>query len=315
MKIALIGEGAQGHTYAEAAAAVGDLEIVSVAGGSATDVTEFAERYGIADHGLSVEAAIEHPGVDTVIVGSPSALHVEHALAAVKRGKHVLVEIPMALDLAGAEELADAVDAAGVVGMVAHTRRYSPLFREVHRRVTAGELHLHQAIFHTLFFRRRNVNRFGVPRTWVDDLLWHQGCHTLDFFHWLHPDLRTVWAAAGPDHSELATTMDIAMVLQAGDGALVTGGLSFNNHGPIDVEVRFIGEEETLVLSQSSGVLRDSEGTEILRDDRSAFANQLTELRDAVDEGREPLTGVRACVPVMALLDRAQRSIDEHRIV
>lgn len=314
MKIALIGEGAQGHTYAEAAAAVPGLEVVSVAGGSPADVAAFAQQYGIAPHGLSVTGAIEHPGVDAVIVASPSALHVQHAVAAVERGKHVLVEIPMALDLAGAEALAGAVDAAGVIGMVAHTRRYSPLFREVHRRATSGELHLHHVIFHTLFFRRRNVNRFGVPRTWVDDLLWHQGCHSVDLFHWLFPDLRTVWAAAGPDHSELATTMDIALVLQAGGGCLVTGGLSFNNHGPIDVEVRFIGEEETLVLSQSAGVLRDSEGREILRDDGSAFVNQLIELRDAVHEGREPLTGVRACVPVMALLDRAQRSIDKNRI-
>ena len=75
-----------------------------------------------------------------------------------------------------------------------------------------------------------------------------------------------------------------------------------------------LGEEDTLVLSQSGGVLRDSEGREILRDDRSAFANQLTELRDSVDEGREPLTSVRACVPVMALLDQAQRSIDDNRV-
>jgi 2-hydroxy-4-carboxymuconate semialdehyde hemiacetal dehydrogenase len=313
MKIALIGEGAQGRTYAEAAAAVPGLEIVSVAGGPPADVAAFGEKYGIAHHGLSVEDAIEHPGVDAVIVGSPSALHVQHALAAVERGKHVLVEIPMALDLAGAEELADAVDAAGVTGMVAHTRRYSPLFREVHRRVSCGELHLHHAIFHTLFFRRRNVNQFGAPRTWVDNLLWHLGCHSVDFFHWLFPDLDVVWAAAGPDHPELAT-MDIALVLRSGGGSLVTGGLSFNNHGPVDVGVRFIGEEETLVLSQSAGVLRDSEGREILRDDGLAFVRQLAELRDAVADGREPLTSVRACVPVMALLDRAQQSIDEHRI-
>lgn len=314
MRLALIGEGAQGHTYMEAAAKVPGLEVVGLAGGNAADVEAFAERYGIPHHGLSVDDAIRHTDVDAVVIGSPSQLHVEHGLLAIEHGKHVLLEIPMALDLAGAERLTEAADAAGVVAMVAHTRRYSPLFREVHRRVSSGELQLHHVIFHTLFFRRRNVNRFGVARTWVDDLLWHQGCHSVDLFHWLFDDLRDVCAFAGPDHSELATTMDIGLLINTDRGCLISGALSFNHHGAIDVRVRFVGEEETLIVNQSGGVLHDVDGNVILRDDGSAVANQLIELRDAVAVRREPLTSFRECLPVMQLLDRAQRSIDDHRI-
>ena len=65
MKIALIGEGAQGHTYAKAMASVPGLEVVSVAGGSPADVTAFAQQYGIAHHGLSVEDATKKLGVVT----------------------------------------------------------------------------------------------------------------------------------------------------------------------------------------------------------------------------------------------------------
>jgi hypothetical protein len=48
----------------------------------------------------------------------------------------------------------------------------------------------------------------------------------------------------------------------------------------------------------------------VMRDDGSAFARQLIELRDAAAERRPALTSFEACLPVMVLLDRAQRSID-----
>ena len=78
------------------------------------------------------------------------------------------------------------------------------------------------------FFRRRNVNRFGKPRTWPDDLLWHQACHMIDFIYWLfdEPDMQ-VWGQAGPNHPELDIPMDISIGMRSRQGCVVTAGMSF----------------------------------------------------------------------------------------
>ena len=100
-----------------------------------------------------------------MIIGSPSQVHATHATAALEMGKHVLLEIPMALDLAAAECLVEMEASTGLSCMVAHTQRYSDVYGEVRRRVSAGELHLHRIIFEIYFFRRENINRFGEPRS------------------------------------------------------------------------------------------------------------------------------------------------------
>lgn len=89
--------------------------------------------------------------------------------------KHVLIEIPMGMSLVESERLASLEAAAdGLVCMVCHSQRYSRGNREIKRRLDAGKLTLHHIVQQTYFMRRKNENRFGTPRTWTDDLLWHQ---------------------------------------------------------------------------------------------------------------------------------------------
>ncbi|MGH9673211.1 MAG: Gfo/Idh/MocA family protein [Bryobacteraceae bacterium] len=70
--------------------------------------------------------------VDAVVIAAPNHLHHEIALAAVERGRHVLCEKPLALNLAQAREMLDAADRAGVVHMTAFTYHYTPAFRWLH---------------------------------------------------------------------------------------------------------------------------------------------------------------------------------------
>jgi predicted dehydrogenase len=86
----------------------------------------------------ALEPALEH--VDAVVVATPPSTHVPLALAAIKAGKHVLVEKPLALTSAGARALVSAAEAAGVVLMVAHTFEYNPAVRKLAELVRAEEL-------------------------------------------------------------------------------------------------------------------------------------------------------------------------------
>ncbi len=310
MKICLAGEGAQGNTHMEALRKIDKVEVVTLAGGIEADAVAFAQQWGIPHYSLDLETCLKQPGVEAVVLGTPNQLHAAQAELALNMGKHVLVEIPMGLTLEESQQVAALEQKTGLVGMVCHTMRYLPALQEVYRHVQEGTLHLHHIVSQTYFFRRENINRFGRPRTWTDNLLWHHACHLVDFIYWLfdEPDIEA-WGQAGPDHPKLGTPMDLTIGMRSKQGCLISLVLSFNNHGEIEVTQRFIGEETTLRYEQ--GRLVDHEGHEI----EGGGIGSATDLQDreffrAIAEGRKPLTSLMACLPTMEILDRIQRSID-----
>ena len=87
-----------------------------------------------------LEAALDDPLVDAVVVAVPVAQHVAVARQAVEAGKHVFVEKPLALGLPDAEQLCDLADDYGCVLMVGHLMRYHPAFVQLEAMVRDGVL-------------------------------------------------------------------------------------------------------------------------------------------------------------------------------
>lgn len=308
MKICLAGEGAMGGNHIKALAAIDGVEVAALAGGIEEDTKKFADEWNIPFWTMNLEEAIERPGIDAVILTTPSHLHSDQAEMVLGKGKHVLVEIPMSLNLADAERVQAAKEAAGKVCMVAHTRRFSPPHSDIRRRLQAGEFHLHHMIVETYFFRRTNLNMFGQPRTWVDNLLWHHACHSLDLFQWVIGDADLeVWGQKGPNHGELDVPMDMTIGMRSESGILFSMAMSFNNKGPFGGFYRYIGEEETYKVFREE--ITDSEGNDLSRPG-SAFEIQDREFVAAIREGREPESSAASCVPAMALLERIQAIMD-----
>lgn len=309
LRVCLVGEGAQGATYMEALRSVDGLQVVSLVGGIQADVESFAAKWQIPTWGTDLQLALTDE-VDAVILGSPSQLHRQQAEQVLAAGKHLLLEIPMALSATDSEELVDLADASGKIAMVAHTRRFAPVWQEMKRRVWAGELTPLHLITQTFFFRRENLNRFGQPRTWVDNMLWHHGCHFLDFICTLLPGQSfEVWAQAGPDHPELGIPMDMTLGMRSSGGVLVSSVCSFNHHGPIQASCKLIGVEDTLIVGGPT--LTDYQGEVLLKQEaQDPFVNILAEFVSAIEQGREPESSFRQCLPAMQLIDRLQSCLD-----
>ena len=311
MKICLVGEGAQAETHMQALSELGGVEVVTVAGGIAADLDAFASKWNIPHHSLDYEACLAQPGVEAVINTGPSQLHVEQTRTAIANGKHVLLEIPMALDYAGSLQLAGLERDSGLTCMVCHTRHFTAGLGELKRRIDAAELHLHHIVCQTYFFRRVNLNRFGQPRTWKDDLLWHHACHAVDMTRWLlDDDEMSVWGQVGPNHPELGIPMDLTVGMKSPKtGAIATIAHSFNNHGEIQTPMRFIGEEETYQFI--AGVLSDHAGNEIARGlMQDAVVRQDNEFFAAIRDGRTPETSFGNALVSMRYLDEIQKVID-----
>jgi 2-hydroxy-4-carboxymuconate semialdehyde hemiacetal dehydrogenase len=246
-----------------------------------------------------------------VILTTPTQLHASQAIAVMEAGKHVLIEIPMADDVAAAEAVVAAQERTGVTAMVCHTRRFNPSHQWIHRRIVSGELTLQHMVVETFFFRRENMNALGKPRTWTDHLLWHHACHTVDLFGYQTGDTPDVaWAQQGPRHAALDIAMDMTIGLRSGaTGALCTLALSFNNNGPLGTFFRYICDNGTYVARYDdlfdgyeqpvdlSGVAVSNDGIEL--QDREFFA--------AIAEGREPNASVAQCLPAMHTLGRLER--------
>jgi 2-hydroxy-4-carboxymuconate semialdehyde hemiacetal dehydrogenase len=150
----------------------------------------------------------------------------------------------------------------------------------------------------------------GQPRSWVDNLLWHHGCHSVDLAHWVLDEPNwDVWGQKGPDHKDLKIPMDITVAMKSKKGPLFTMAMSFNNKGPFGGFYRYIGEEETYKVYRDS--MTDSEGNEVVFDDTTpAFDRQDIEFVGAIREGREPESSAASVVPTMALLDKIDKAMN-----
>jgi len=308
MKICLAGTGAMAAVHAKALKKIDGVEIVSVNSREADSGKTFAAEYGVPHTSTDLAECVDRPGVDAVILTTPSRMHADQTVLALSRGKHVQVEIPMSLNLADAQRIADAARSSGRICMVTHTRRFSAPHREIRRRIQDGTFHLHHMVVETYFFRRENTNMLGQPRSWVDNLLWHHGCHSVDLAYWIlnEPNF-VVWGQQGPDHPVLGIPMDLTVAMKSPKGPLFTMAMSFNNKGPFGGFYRYIGEEETYKIYRDS--MTDSEGREVALDGVAAFDRQDVEFISAIREGRQPESNAASCVPTMALLDRIERAM------
>ena len=222
-------------------------------------------------------------------------MHAAQAIACMKAGKHVQVEIPLADSWEDAQEVLKVQEETGKVCMVGHTRRFNPSHQYVHNKITAGELNIQQMDVQTYFFRRKNINAKGEPRSWTDHLLWHHAAHTVDLFAY-QAGSKVVKANAiqGPIHPELGIAMDMSIQLLAENGAVCTLSLSFNNDGPLGTFFRYICDNGTYIARYDDLVDGRENAIDVSQVDVSMNGIELQdrEFVAAINEGREPNSSV-----------------------
>ena len=164
IRVALAGAGAFGIKHLDGMRNIPGIEVVSLVGRELDKTREIAAKYGVAHVTDDLAKSLALPGVDAVILCTPTQIHAAQATQCLKAGKHVQVEIPLADSLADAQAVVRLQKETGRVAMCGHTRRFNPSHQFVRRRITAGEFHIQQMDVQTYFFRRKNLNALGQPR-------------------------------------------------------------------------------------------------------------------------------------------------------
>ena len=313
VNIAVVGLGAFGQKHLDALANIADANIKYVAHSRQNVADEIAEKYGAEKGFDNYTELLTQPDLDGVILATPTQMHHDQTIEALRAGKHVMVEIPMADNLQGVQEIVDVQKETGLIAMAGHTRRFNPSHQWVHNKITAGEFNIQQMDVQTYFFRRTNMNALGQPRSWTDHLLWHHAAHTVDLFQYQTGEkIVKANAIQGPKHPELGIAMDMSIQLATETGKICTLSLSFNNDGPLGTFFRYIGDTGTYIARYDDLVTGKEEVIDVSNVDVSMNGIELQdrEFVAAIKEGREPNASVAQVLPCYIVLDRLQQQLD-----
>ena len=115
VRVGLIGSGFISSIHHEAFRHVPGSEVIAVASPAPGHAEKFAVDRGIAHHFTDIRRLLDLKEVDLVVLGIPNDLHCEVTCLAAEAGKHVVVEKPMALNLAECDRMIAACQQAGVI--------------------------------------------------------------------------------------------------------------------------------------------------------------------------------------------------------
>ena len=312
MKVIVAGAGAFGKKHLDGIRNIEGVEVVGLIGRRREQTQEIADKYGIADVFTDFDEALKLPGLNAAILCTPTQMHAAQAIKCMQAGIHVQVEIPLADNWRDALSVMEAQRDSRLVCMVGHTRRFNPSHQYLHKRISAGELAIQQLDVQTYFFRRKNINAAGEPRSWTDHLLWHHAAHTVDLFQYqVGSKVVQAHAVQGPIHPELGIAMDMSIQLKAVNGSICTLSLSFNNEGPLGTFFRYICDNGTYIARYDDLVTGNEEAVDVTKIDVSVNGIELQdrEFFAAISAGREPNSSIAQVLPCYEVLHQLEQEL------
>ena len=271
----------------------------------------------------SAEELLADPAVELVVVAAPNAVHHELAAAALRAGRHVVVDKPFTLSAADADELIALAEATDRRLSVFHNRRWDGDFLTVRRGVEAGVLG-EVASFVSRYDRFRPVPKGSWKEEAVagSGLLWDLGPHLIDQAMVLFGPPRTVWADLGVQRPGVEAVDYVHLVLGYGrlravlHAAMLVRdpGPRFEVHGDRGSLVTW-GLDQPEVRATLTGEVAGLEQQGRLEGVPTAYGSFYAAMAAAVaGEGPVPVapTDARATV---AVIEHALTSAREGRVV
>ena len=276
-------------------------------------------------------AVLADPTVDAVAVATPAGTHLDIALAALRAGKHVLVEKPLAATYADGMRLVTEAEERGLTLMCDHTYCYTPAVGRIRELVHSGELgeiHFVDSVRINLGLVQRDVN-----------VLWDLAPHDLSILDFILPDgvHPLAVAAHGADPIGAGQACVGYLTLQLPGGAIAH--VHVNWLSPVKVRTTTIGgSKRTLVwddLNPSQRISLYDRGVDLADPERigaedrqqaivsyrsgdmiapalperEALQGVMTEFADCIRTGRAPVTDGWAGLRVLDILEAASRSL------
>ena len=291
----------------------------------------FRHRWDVAHATTSIAEAVEHPGVDTVVVGLPNHMHADAIAAVAAAGKPVLCTKPLGRSAAEAKEILDVVESAGVFAGYLEDLVYTPKTLKALASVRAG------AIGDVMWVRSRETHP-GPHSAWFWDAgqagggcIVDLGCHCIEIIRsYVGKGNRPVEVMCWSDtlvHPIDAEDNAIALV-RFESGAVGQFEVSWTFRGGMDLRDEVAGTEGTIWTNhflrtgfemfssgEGGGYVAEKAETESgwlfpVGDEvgELGYVDMFTDMFDAIDQGREPVETFYDGYVVNAVMDACFRS-------
>ena len=335
VKIAVIGGGYGAKVPLPVYGELDEFEPIAVWSRRGERARELAEQAGAPLGTNDLDELLAAPGLEAVHVATPVSMHAQVAIAAARKGLHVLCEKPLASDLAQAREVVAAIDDAGVVGAVNYGRRFQVarelLLKRVSEVAGAPRMVLISLVFDD------HAEPGSRPFSWVQDAsmgggrLQGYGVHDLDLLLAAFGEVQAVAAATevgvrertAPDGTSHEVTAEdaYAILLRFAGGGLgivtLTATARHKRGDTIDVygaegTVRL--DEDKCMRSGRAGEEMRSEGP-LQASSKEAFKRVAHNFHAAIRDGAPPEPSLEQALRVQALFDAVRRADAEQRWV
>jgi len=217
-------------------------------------LNQVAEEFKIEFATTDYRELINRPDIDIVSVASPDYCHLEHATGALKAGKHVLLEKPMALSLEECEEMIKVSRETKRKLMVGQVCRYTPAFtlaKSLIKEGTIGELFYLECDYAHNYEHTEGVGGWRKdPRR---EPLIGGGCHAVDLIRWVGGEIEETFAYA--NHKALRdwpvddTTVAIFKFKDDTIGKVLS---SIGARKPYTIRAVFYGTEGAIIAENTS---------------------------------------------------------------
>lgn len=230
MGVAGLGQGAAGMI--PSMRAMPEIDLVAGADLNPLMRAGFLERFPGTRAYATVAELCADPAVEAIYVGTPNRFHCEHALEAMRHGKHAIVEKPMAITLGEADAMVAAAEKYGVKLLAAHTRSYGLWTRAMRKLVLSGAVGpvraIHVWAYTDWMLRPRTADELDPAQG--GGIVFRQGPHQIDTVRLIGGGLlRSVRAMTGQWMAERPVAGYYSAYLEFEDGTPAT--IMHNGYG------------------------------------------------------------------------------------
>jgi UDP-N-acetylglucosamine 3-dehydrogenase len=241
LKVGVIGLGWFGEIHCDTIMGIPDLELVALSTRNEKRLVELSTKYGVTKASTDYNQLIEDPEIDAIAVTTKWNQHTQITLAALKAGKHVFLEKPIASTVAEAEMMIKAShDSPGIL-FVGHICRFNPRYRAAKKAIVKG------AIGDIVSIRTSR----NLPKDKTHLLLQHSSPFTSDAVH----DLDLIFWLVGESSADIFAQSnfvrglnypDVAQIMMKFDSGLIAN-LEVNWHLPatspyeVDESLKVVG--------------------------------------------------------------------------
>ena len=258
LRVGLIGLGRLGRVYArDLASRIGETRLVAVCDPLDEVVAGIADEFDVAGRHTRAEELIRDPGIDAVVIATPTRTHKDLALLCARAGKPAFCEKPAALTLEDALAMKTALEQTGAFLQTGFMRRFDPGYAAAWAQLSEGR------IGKAVLFKSTSRDPGPPPLAYADPrnsggLIMDLGIHDFDLARFFMGEVSRVSAIGGTfAHPELATVGDIdnaVITLTFRDGRLGMVDLSRNGIYGYDVFTELLGDAGALRV----GYLRET---------------------------------------------------------